>query len=454
MKNRLEFNLESFCSEPWSQIEIDAQGDFKICCLANFDKDFGMAINSDGRVMNATTDSIKDAINSETHKAHRLALSRNEQPLRCRSCYDSERASKSYVSRDGATNTISLGISKRKRVLNRTTKEIPEYTTVETASDRTDFDGSLPNPKIRNLDIRFGNYCNFKCLMCSPQHSNQWYEDWFAITKQTDMAKQIKGNGEQGEIILRRNKEGKIEAPGMKRWWESPKWLESFEEVAPDLRYIYFTGGEPLIVPQMHKFLDVLIERGYSENITLRYDTNLSLINQKVIDKWKRFKKIYLCISMDDTHERYELIRFPGKFETIKNNILTVKQNNIRIEYVSACIGIASPYTVKRLSDFGEQYNVPIMIRFLEGPRWLDIRNYSKAAKLKIIDELTGYSEYHDYLKWGTAQIKLLENYLDIDWNGDIWLKDFIEKMNILDKQRGTNWKKTLPDVVELLRMR
>ena len=81
MKNRLEFNLESFCSEPWSQIEIDAQGDFKICSLANFDKDFGMAINSDGRVMNATTDSIKDAINSETHKAHRLALSRDRKSV-------------------------------------------------------------------------------------------------------------------------------------------------------------------------------------------------------------------------------------------------------------------------------------------------------------------------------------------------------------------------------------
>ena len=115
---------------------------------------------------------------------------------------------------------------------------------------------------------------------------------------------------------------------------------------------------------------------------------------------------------------------------------------------------IASPYTVKRLADFGEQYEVPIMIRFLEGPTWLDIRNYRKSAKLKIIDDLTGYSEYPDYLKWGGAQIKLLENYLDIDWNGDVWLKDFIEKMNILDKQRGTNWKKTLPDVVELLRMK
>ena len=27
-------------------------------------------------------------------------------------------------------------------------------------------------------DLRFGNLCNLKCVMCGPQSSSMWYKDW------------------------------------------------------------------------------------------------------------------------------------------------------------------------------------------------------------------------------------------------------------------------------------
>jgi hypothetical protein len=168
----MKFNKESFCPEAWSQIEIDAEGDFKICCLANFDDDFGMAIDSSKKVMNIATHSISEALNSETHKSHRLTLAKNLWPKRCRSCLDSENSTKS--------ENRANGKSKRQRVVNQTTLAIPEYVTIDTAPLYTNEDGSVTS-KIVNLDLRFGNLCNQKCIMCSPQHSNQWYDDWAAI---------------------------------------------------------------------------------------------------------------------------------------------------------------------------------------------------------------------------------------------------------------------------------
>ena len=44
----------------------------------------------------------------------------------------------------------------------------------------TNADGTT-KAKVVNLDLRFGNLCNQKCIMCSPQHSNLWYSDWVAI---------------------------------------------------------------------------------------------------------------------------------------------------------------------------------------------------------------------------------------------------------------------------------
>jgi organic radical activating enzyme len=444
----MKYNLESFCPEAWSQIEIDAEGDFKLCCLANYDKDFGMAIDKDGNVMNVMTHSIDEAMNSETHKEHRLQMSRNEKPRRCRNCYDSEDATKGLPEfKERAKN----GISKRQRVLNNTAR-VADYISIETVEQETNADGTLKNPaKIVNLDLRFGNLCNQKCIMCSPQHSNQWYDDWVAIgygDPQYNRGKGVYKKGQAKEFEFFKDEHGRTKMKGIEPWWESERWWNLFDKLAPNLQYIYFTGGEPLIVPQMQECLDKLIERGFAKNIQLRYDTNLSVVNQKVIDKWKHFKNIFLCISVDDTYERYNTIRFPGNFEKIENNIKQLKENGIDIHYISTCVGIASPYSVQRIYEFGKKYNIETNFRFLEGPNWLDIRNYPREAKLEIIKNLEEYSDDPEYTKWARAEIRLLKKYMN--YSEEKHLKEFIRVMDVLDKQRGTNWRNALPDVVEL----
>jgi pyruvate-formate lyase-activating enzyme len=443
------YSLDSFCPEAWSQIEIDAEGDFKICCLANFDKDFGMAVDENGQVMNIMTHTIVEAMNSATHKQHRYEMSQNQKPKRCRSCFDSEEATKDV----GEFKERSrYGLSKRQRVIQNTSRAVPEYIKYDQAQNVTLEDGTLINPKIVNLDIRFGNLCNQKCIMCSPQHSNLWYDDWAAIgygPPQYNRDENTYKKGKFKEYPLVEDKDGRVKMQGLVNWWETDTWWKKFDKIAPQLRYIYFTGGEPLIVPAMQECLDRLIEKGHANDIQLRYDTNLSVINNKVIDKWKHFKNVFLCISVDDTEDRYNTIRFPGNFERILQNIYTLKENNINIHYISACVGIASPYSILRIAELAEKLKVNTYFRFLEGPDWLDIRNYPASAKLEIIENLNkhiGHSQTYD--KWAKAEIKLLEKYMN--HSEEKHLKEFIRVMNILDKQRNTNWKTSLPDVVEL----
>tara|TARA_Y200000002_G_scaffold382050_1_gene397831 strand:+ start:2461 stop:3831 length:1371 start_codon:yes stop_codon:yes gene_type:complete len=441
------FSLDSFCPEVYSQVEIDAEGDFKVCCLANFDKDFGMCLDKDGKVMNIATHSIQQAINSETHKQHRLQLANNEKPKRCRSCFDSEEATKG-LSEWG--KSAKYGRSKRQRVLWQTGATIPEYVKFEQAEEMTNLDGTT-KAKVVNLDLRFGNLCNQKCIMCSPQHSNLWYSDWVAIgygAPQYNRNQGVYKKGEAKEFSFFYDEHDKIKMEGTEPWWETDSWWKSFNDIAPDLRYIYFTGGEPLVVPAMQKCLDILIDKGYAQNIQLRYDTNLSVINKKVIDKWKHFKKIWFCVSIDDTDDRYNLIRFPGNFERVKKNLILLKEEGIPIHYISTCVGIASPYSVIRISQLAKEIGVDTYFRFLEGPNWLDIRNYPAPAKLEIIENLKKHSGDPLYDKWAKGEIKLLEKYMD--HSKEKHLKEFIRVMDILDKQRGTNWRSVLTDVVDL----
>ena len=444
----MNFNLESFCPEPWSQLEIDAQGDYKICCLANYDKDFGMALDNDGNVMNVMTHSFEEAMNSKTHREHRLQLSRNEKPQRCRSCYEAEDATRGIE--------YDQGQSKRQFTLNFFNlyqfKERPKYINVANAANVTNSDGTI-NPTIVALDIRFGNLCNYKCTMCSPQHSNLWYEDWMKISKGgMNLHNRSDGAYKKGEnkfYPLVKTDSGKLKMQGLDPWWETDIWWERFEKTAPDLRHIYFTGGEPLLVPQMQECLDRLIKNGYSKNIILRYDTNLSVINKKVIDKWKHFKDVRVCVSLDEIDDRYNLIRNPGDFNNFESNVKFLIDNKIKIAYFSTCIGTSSIYSMTRNIDFAKKYNTPSFFRFLEHPVWLDVRYLPKSAKLEIIENLKSRNGSPEHLRWYKSLISLLTRYLDTENLN--YVSEFVRVMDILDQSRGTDWRKTLPDVSEII---
>jgi Radical SAM superfamily/Iron-sulfur cluster-binding domain len=439
----MNYNLESFCPEPWSQLEIDAQGDYKICCLANYDKDFGMALDDDGNVMNVMTHSFEEAMNSKTHRDHRLQLSRNEKPRRCRTCYDSEEATKG--------NTYKQGQSKRQFVLSFF-KDNPSYVDVNAASIVTSETGHI-EPKISNLDIRFGNLCNYKCVMCSPQHSNLWYEDWLEISNTgPELHNRTPGAYKKGEYKtypIVRDEQGRLKMQGLDPWWETDTWWNRFEKVAPNLQHIYFTGGEPLLVPQMQECLDRLISNGYAKNIVLRYDTNLSVINKKVIEKWKHFKHIRLSVSLDDVGDRYNLIRNPGDFNRFESNVQFLLQNGIPITYFSSCVGIFSIYSMTRCIDFALKYKTSSFFRFLEHPTWLDMRWLPRDAKLEIISNLENRNDGPIHKSWYKSQISLLKKYLNEE-NPEA-IREFIRVMSILDKNRGTDWKNTIPDVADLI---
>lgn len=437
------FNIESFCGEVWSQIEIGPTGDYKICCLANFNNDYGMAHDKDGKVMNVLTHSIEEAINSETHKEHRRQLRDNIKVKRCRNCYDSEESTKGL---DGWGNEHSkkYGRSKRQRVLAGTTQQIPEYVSWATADQYTSEDGTTTS-KVVNLDLRFGNLCNQKCIMCNPEFSSLWYDDHAALFGED---KPIK-IGDNKTYKLEKDSRGKYEL-NYTKWWESPIWWERLDSIAPSLRHIYFTGGEPLLVPAMQEIMDKLIAGGYAKDIILRFDTNLSAINKKVIDKFKHFKKIHLCVSVDDVEERYELIRYPGNYNNLLSNIQKLIDNNIEIHYISCCIGVASIYSMVRVIDLAERLGVTAEFRFLEGPWHLDIRSLPKSAKQEIIDFYKNLPGDANRQKWYTAITRLLTKYMETERIDR--LTKFVSIMDKLDKLRGTDWRTTLPDVCDILR--
>lgn len=453
------FDDYSFCPEVYNQIQIDMQGDLRICCLSS---DTGLTKDENGNVMNVQTHSILEAMNSKEHRQHRLELSNNMRPSRCSNCYNWE----------------VHGQSRRKKFINFSKNGIlPDYTKAEEAFEMTSDDGSIDTTKTKlvNLDIRFGNLCNLKCVMCDPGNSSLWYDDWETLANAFD-DRESTGRSlkfRQGGIdpktkkvqywkaddkiyLFEKNKHGKLQLQDEQQWWETESWKMQFKQIAPQLRYIYFTGGEPLLVPAMKEHLEYLIEAGFSKDIRLAYDTNLTAVNDNIISKWKHFKKVELRVSVDETGDRYNIVRNPGNFNKLKDNILLVKNSGIPVQNISMVCSLANIYGSIRVSQFAKEIDVPLSFRFVHRPGWLNVHNLPQSARSEIVDNLRSFLDseeaktvkgYEDIIQ---ANIKQLSENLHRIGNIGM-IEAFVKAMNTLDTPRKTNWKCVLTDVVDLI---
>jgi len=409
------FTDRTFCTQPFSNIQISAQGLYKICCLANDDADRGHVKDSNGNYLHVLDHDIDKVFNSITHREHRLQLSRDEEPERCVNCYDKDRTGGASV----------------RRARNSMKERIIEIVDIKQADEIMKLDGSIDLKPVA-LDIRFGTLCNSKCIMCSPAHSSMWVDD------------AVKVLGEQAKVMFNTNLEN---FGSDSRWWETDRWWEQFEKIAPHLRSLYPVGGEPLIVPEHDTMLQKLVDWGYAKNIELEYDTNLTVINPKLVNLWKQFKNIVLRISIDETEDRYHLVRFPSNWDRLISNIKILKEEGIPITGFTSSIGTATIYSPFRLQQFSEEFKIPYFQRFLYMPASLNINILPTSAKAEIIERYS--KNLHLVGIKGKTVIKHLEHSL-FNFEPDK-VKRFVNYMDKLDEIRGTRWKDTLSDIYDLL---
>ena len=62
----------------------------------------------------------------------------------------------------------------------------------------------------------------------------------------------------------------------------------------PNLKQVYFAGGEPLMIKEHKQFIEEIIRQGYQDKILLRYNSNGILVDEDLIDLWSKFKKVSL----------------------------------------------------------------------------------------------------------------------------------------------------------------
>jgi sulfatase maturation enzyme AslB (radical SAM superfamily) len=103
--------------------------------------------------------------------------------------------------------------------------------------------------------------------------------------------------------------------------------LKYIEENIDYLESIYFAGGEPLIMEEHYKILDLLIKHDKSD-IKITYNTNLTQLSYKkynVVDYWKKFSDITVGASIDLIGDQAGYVRSGTDYAVLENNYEDIK---------------------------------------------------------------------------------------------------------------------------------
>ena len=224
---------------------------------------------------------------------------------------------------------------------------------------------TTPKMDIRYVDLRLGNLCNLKCRMCNPYSSSIWAKEWNkVVTKEEQIS--------QDEVT----RLAQMDWPTKDKTWDNIK------EIMPSVEMIYFTGGEPTLTLQQMSLLEYCIDNNYT-NVTLKYNTNLTNIPDKLVDYWQHFKQVKLNASVDAYGDLDRYIRYPSSWKKIDENLRRFKaMKNVRLE-VHCTVQIYNILKLHELFDYLNPMRIPVYLNILNHPEQLNIRVLPEELKDK-----------------------------------------------------------------------
>ncbi len=445
-------NSPTFCVLPWIHMATRPNGDMRLCCGANasgagVDPTIGIVKDSTGQHANFGNQTPMEAWNSQYMKDVRKNMLAGKISASCQKCFQEE----------------ARGISS-KRIWEHNYWQ-DENINIQDLINETLEDGTAPE-RIHYLDLRLGHTCNLKCIMCSPHDSSQWVGDYYKLKKLTT-DKNI-----QSQLHWVRKEFNN-------QWHENPEFWEEMYKQIPNIKQVYFAGGEPLMIREHKEFIKEIIKQGYEKNIVLRYNTNGLLIDEEFIKLWSPFKRVQVGFSLDGNFQRNHFIRYPSDWEIVDNNLDLLDNTSDNIDVtIATCLSILN---IKHLPDFvkwkiNKKYKKINTRKNKEGliiggglvnihlvymPTFLDMRILPKEHKedvTKRFEELKtwlweNYTQDDAFWKLNPYGWRRYEGVLDFMNSEDKTamlpsFKDYINKMDII---RETNFKEVFPELADLV---
>lgn len=326
-----------------------------------------------------------------------------------------------YTTRTMFSDTVSF--QKRLEYNSSATSWIPECSECQRIESISGFDASMrAASKLRivgecqpgdcvSLEVNFDKKCNAACLSCSSQFSSTWEK----YNRKHNIGNQITS----------------VEPEDLFHQFISSVSLDK-------LQFLYIQGGEPFYSSTNLNFLEHILKvHPDPGSVRLHYQTNGSLLpTQQIMDYWKKFKGVVMNYSIDDINDRFNYLRWPLDWITVKENIKTM------IDTTNVYFRVNSTINPLNVLGYGnlESWildNIPkgrlIGYRAGASVKTLDLRHTPTNLRNKVIET---YGTNHPVSKLFNNNTEVFDH------------RPFIEYVEQHDALRRLDWKSTFPESV------
>ena len=287
-------------------------------------------------------------------------------------------------------------------------------------------------PRLRSIDLRLNNICNFKCRSCSGYASSSWFHEHNLIYPDIALPDSVIGIDDA------------------RSFWDDFHML-----IMPALEHLHIAGGEPLVSEAHYILLQTLLDAGKTD-LELYYDTNLSQLTFKTWDAvklWKRFPNLTICLSLDGVGASGEYIRHGLRYKQWLKNLETIKREvphaKRKMHFVVSIFNVMALDThLRTIIDEGFVAPDRLRLTFLTWPPYMNAQVLSRDLKTECQHRLQAL--IRDERTFGEAvvtQVRALSRFLDerdlySEYGGELALK-----VGLLDRLRGENALDMFPDL-------
>jgi len=406
---------KTFCVYPFIHLATLTDGTIPPCCV--------------GRATNATltNSSMASAWNSPELKDIRVKMMNNEEVSNCTQCYHDEHA----------------GVNSHRLQSNQTYYNL--YTDdLAKSLESTLSDGTITVDPF-TLDIRAGNTCNLKCVMCRPNESSKWLLD----------SKKIMDSTENLDLKLDWAIKSNIDTKNF-TWVEKEEFWKEFEQLVPNLKEIIFGGGEPFLLKSINSLINYMVETGHSKHIKIRFHTNGTQIPVSFWPLVDKFREIEMLFSIDGLDEQNYYVRYPAKWEEIVKNLWLSDQHNAKTMILyslhsMSMYNLVDLYKWRLEQSFKNINSIPIILGRVYNPTYLNPQGLPLVVKEKISKRIMDFVDENKSKHEPGYFDSLIEN---ANWIMDSNFSNYdtlIEYIKRLDEVRGTSFEQVYPELNKLL---
>lgn len=191
------------------------------------------------------------------------------------------------------------------------------------------------------IDVRWNITCNLSCNYCGDKCSSKWAS--------------IKG------IPFK---------SGTRPYYDQV--CDFIEQHKQHIKEVALVGGEPLLLPENERLLDVIPGDCV---VTLITNLSVDLENNKIFKKLTQRSKVGWSLSFDNVGERFEYVRHGGDWELLLKNIKIIRDlfnNQGHWGGIHAVYNLYNSTRLVELVEFANQQGVSVLWQNLFQPEYLD----------------------------------------------------------------------------------